>query len=156
MTDSKAKATISVIATTSSRVNDLVVKNGQLIFIQDKGNIAFDFNDKRVFYNQIEEIATEYERSILSPSKNGYYFVIETAVLWAYYGFWIQITNKPDEIKFVGIEGNPELGKANTLYVDKVKKEISIWDEEQSEYSVVADKTEIDSISSDDIGALFL
>ena len=50
------KSILSLIATRSSRIKDLVIKNGQLIFIQDLGRIAFDFNDTRVFYNQIVEL----------------------------------------------------------------------------------------------------
>ena len=86
MTDSTVKNILSVCATTGSRLSDLVIKNGQLIFVQDKHRIALDFNDKRVFYNQIEEIATELERTELTPVDGVFYFVIDTAVLWRYEG----------------------------------------------------------------------
>lgn len=80
MTDTVNSAQLSVITTTSSRLSDLVIKNGQLIFIQDKHRVALDFNGKRTFYNQITELDTDYDRvSISSPS--GYYFVVDTAVL---------------------------------------------------------------------------
>ena len=143
---------LKVIATSSSRVKDLVIKDGQLIFIQDKGRIAFDFKGKRKFYNQITELATDQERSALLDPDDGYYFIIETAVLWAYHGEWSQITAKPDEIVFIDTE-LPALGKAQTLYVDKDDKEISIWDEEAQEYIVVSDYT--NEITTDDIDALF-
>ena len=120
---------LKVIATSSSRVKDLVIKDGQLIFIQDKGRIAFDFKGKRKFYNQITELDTDQERDALSSPDNGYYFVIETAVLWFYNDEWIPITDKPDEIVFIGVE-LPALGQSKTLYVDKDDKEISVWDEE--------------------------
>ena len=57
------KTIMSLIATSSSRIRDLVIKDGQLIFIQDSGRIAFDYKGKRVFYNQIVELETEAERS---------------------------------------------------------------------------------------------
>ena len=41
---------LSLIATTSSRIKDLIIKEGQLIFLQDLGRIAFDHNGKRIFY----------------------------------------------------------------------------------------------------------
>ena len=64
MADTTSKSVLKLIATTSSKIRDLVIENGQLIFIQDLGRIAFDFKDKRVFYNQIVELDTEAERLI--------------------------------------------------------------------------------------------
>lgn len=147
-----AEAAFTIVATTSDRVKDLIVKNGQLIFIRDKGRIAFDFKGERVFYNQITELDTEHERSVLSTPKNGYYFVIETAVLWFYNGEWVQVTTPPEDIVFIGVE-LPELGQAKTLYVDKDDKEISVWDEESDKYIVVSNYTE--EVSEEDIESLF-
>lgn len=152
-----AQSAFTIVATTSDRVKDLVIKNGQLIFVQDKGRVAFDFKDKRVFYNQITELDTEYDRSSLSAPANGYYFIIETAVLWFYQNEWIQVTTPPEDIIFIGVE-LPELGQSKTLYVNKENKEISVWDETVKEYVVVADKTdavEIGSIEDDVIDSLF-
>ena len=150
------RSVMSLVATSSSRIRDLVIKDGQLIFLQDIGRIAFDFKGKRVFYNQIVELGTEVERSALTSPLSGYYFVIDSGVLWFYKDEWIQITTKPEEIVFIGVE-LPELGQEKTLYVDKKKCEISVWDEEASSYVIVADKTEshIGSITDEDINALF-
>lgn len=150
-----ANPAFTIVATTSDRVKDLVVKNGQLIFIRDKGKMAFDFKDQRVFYNNITELDTEYDRSSLSAPVNGYYFVVETAVLWRYQYGWIQITTKPEDIIFIGVEP-PELGQEKTLYVNKINKEISVWDDTTSEYVVVADKSDaVGSITNEDIDTLF-
>lgn len=143
---------LSVIATTSSKLSKLVIKDGQLIFIQDKGRIAFDFKGKRIFYNQIIELDTEQERVTLDSPMNGYYFIIETAVLWSYQDEWIQITSKPEEVLFIGVE-LPELGQEKTLYVDKDDKEISVWDEENQQYITVANYT--NEVSTEDIENLF-
>ena len=155
MTD-VTKQYITVVATTSDRVKDLVIKDGQLIFCRDKGRIALDFKGKRKFYNQIEELETEQERLHLSEPVNGnFYFVIETAVFWRYFNGWIQLTKEPDEILFIG-EEFPELGQPNKLYINKEEgnESISIWDENTEKYKVVADKTH--SISAEEITALFL
>ena len=48
-----ANAIMSLIATSSARIRQLPIKNGQLVFVKDLGRIAFDYDDKRVFYNQI-------------------------------------------------------------------------------------------------------
>jgi hypothetical protein len=146
---------LSVCATLGERVKELTIKDGQLIFVQDKHKIAFDFNGKRRFYNQIEELSTELDRtSLLAPISGMYYFVIETAVLWTYQGKWIQITSKPEEIVFIGTE-MPELGKAQTLYVTTADgaENISVWDESLNGYKVVADKTQ--EVSDEDIEKLF-
>lgn len=147
---------LKVIATSSSRIRDLVIKDGQLIFLQDLGRIAFDFKGQRVFYNQIAELDTEAERQSLESPLSGYYFVIGSAVLWYYGDDWIQITEKPEEVIYIDVE-LPELGQEGKLYVDKDDCEISIWDEDTQSYIVVADKTEsvIGSITEEEIIALF-
>lgn len=153
MADLTTKQVLSVCATVGSRLSDLVIKDGQLIFVQDKHKIALDFGGKRTFYNQIEELATDADRtSMLAPVAGLFYFVIETAVFWTYQDGWIQITTPPKEVVFIGTE-LPELGSNKTLYVDTAKKEISIWNEDASAYVVVADKTL--ELTADDINALF-
>lgn len=152
MADTTMKTVLSLVATTSSRIRDLVIKDGQLIFIQDLGRIAFDFKGKREFYNQIVKLEHEAERQALVSPLSGYYFVIDSAVMWFYDGnAWIQMTEKPREVIFVGVE-LPELGQENTLYVNK-NGGISIWDDETDKYLLVADKNEY--VSESDIDALF-
>lgn len=154
MADTTTKSVMSLVATSSSRIRDLVIKDGQLIFLQDIGRIAFDFKGKRVFYNQIVELNTEADRLALESPLDGYYFVIDSACLWFYKSGWIQITEKPDEIVFIGVE-LPELGQRNKIYVNTTNgnESISVWDEDIGNYHVVADKTQ--SMTSEDIIALF-
>ena len=162
MAETANKASMSVIVTTSEKLSSLLIKNGQLIFVKDKCRIAFDFNDKRTFYNQITELETDYERISLSSPSDGYYFIIDTAVLWHYDNGWTQITSSPEDIVFIGAE-LPELGQAKdkTLYVNKTKKEISIYDKAANSYVVVANKTDssggenIDTATEEDINNLF-
>jgi hypothetical protein len=152
MTD--AKNVLSLIATSSARIRDLVIKDGNLIFIQDLGRIAFDYKGKRTFYNQIVELQTEAERMMLDSPMSGYYFVIGTAVLWFYQDGWIQITEKPQEIVSIGVE-LPELGQAkdNVLYVNKADKEIAVFDNVSNEYVIVSDYT--NEVTDADIESLF-
>lgn len=153
MADLTTKTVLSVCATVGSKLSDLVIKDGQLTFVRDKHKIALDFAGKRTFYNQIEELATEGSRiSMLAPVTGIFYFVIETAVLWTYQNGWVQITTPPKEVVFFGTE-LPELGVVKTLYVDTKRSEISVWDENLSEYVVVADKTL--ELTADDVNSLF-
>lgn len=144
---------LSVVATSASRLSDLSIKDGQLVFVKDKQYIALDIDNKRVFYNQIISLKTDEERqSILAPIKGLFYFVVSTAVLWTYEDGWTQITTQPNEVVFIGVE-LPELGSANTLYVNKQNKEISVWDDDMKSYVVVADK--MDEITEEEILLLF-
>lgn len=141
---------LSVYATVASKLVDLPIENGNLIFVKDKHKIVLDLNNKRTFYNQIEELATDEDRkAILAPVTGSYYFVINTAVLWTYQNGWVQITTPPNEIVFIGTE-MPQLGSAYTLYVDKGKQNILVWDDNLKTYTTVADKTKSITISSID------
>lgn len=145
---------LKVIATSSLRIKDLVIKDGQLIFIRDKGRIALDFKGKRTFYNQITELDTEAERLALASPLYGYYFVIDTACLWCYRDEWIQVTERPSEIVFVGVE-LPQLGQAGKIYANTTEgsENVSVWDDEKDKYVVVADKTQ--EVTEEDILSLF-
>lgn len=149
-----ANSIMSLVATSSSKIRQLTIKDGQLIFIQDLGRIAFDFKGKRVFYNQIVELETEIERQALKEPLDGYYFIYDEACLWFYKDKWIQITEKPQEIVFIGTE-LPQLGSANKIYANTTEgaENISVWDEELGRYVVVADKTQ--EVSEADILKLF-
>ena len=153
MADATTKnSVLSLIATSSSRVRELPIKDGQLIFVQDLGRIAFDFKSKRVFYNQIVELNTEAERMDLESPLGGYYFVIDSACLWFYKDEWVQITEKPEEIVFIGVE-LPELGQQGKIYIDTDDREISVWDEETDRYITVSNFTE--EVTSEEIEDLF-
>lgn len=143
---------LKVIATSSSRIRDLVIRDNQLILIRDLGRIAFDSQGKRVFYNQIVELETEAERLALVNPIQGYYFVIGSACLWFYKDGWTQITERPEEVLFVGVE-LPELGQEGKLYIDTDDREISVWDEETDTYITVSNYTA--EVTDADIESLF-
>jgi hypothetical protein len=146
---------LSLIATTSSRIKDLIIEEGQLIFLQDLGRIAFDHDGKRIFYNQITELASESDRIALKEPLSGYYFVIDTATLWFYQDGWIQNTNKPEQIICIDVE-LPTLGQAkeNLLYVNKSEKEIVIFDKQLNDYIIVSNFT--NDVTDADIEDLFV
>lgn len=99
MADLTNNPILSVYATVGSKISDLVVKDGQLIFVQDKHKLAFDFGGKRTFYNQIEELATDSARtSMLAPVAGLFYYVIETSKFWVYQDEWVPITITPNEV----------------------------------------------------------
>lgn len=148
------KSVLKLVATTSSKIRDLTIESGQLVFLYDIGRIAFDYKGTRVFYNQIVELETEAERQALDNPLGGYYFVIDEACLWFYKDEWIQITEKPQEIVFIGVE-LPQLGQANKIYANTTEgaENISVWIDELGTYVVVADKTQ--SMTTEDVVSLF-
>lgn len=144
---------MSVVNTTASRLPDLTIKNGQLIFIRDKQRIALDYDDKRTFYNQIIMLQTDEERqSLLAPVQELYYFVMSTATLWTYNSRWVQITIKAEDVVYIG-DDLPDSGVDNKLYVSKNEKNISVWDTTENGFMIVSDCTT--SIDENDISNLF-
>lgn len=141
---------LQFIATTGSRLSDLPISDGQLIFVQDKHKIILDFNGSRKFYNDIEILDKDSDRKSQTPENGRFYFVIGTAVLWFYQDKWIQLTSTPESYVFIGVE-LPEMGSENQLYVNKNKRNISVWD--NGSYITVGEVT--DSISNEEIDALF-
>lgn len=103
MADSTTTAVMSVIATVNSKLSNLPVEDGQLIFVQDKQTIALDFGGKRKLYTQIEELATEESRtSLLAPVTGRYYYVMDPPVLWRYQeNGWVQITTPPEDVSAI-------------------------------------------------------
>lgn len=119
MADSTAKTVLSAVATSNSKLSELPVKDGRLIFVQDKNTIAFDFGGRRRLYKQIEEISTDDARlSILAPVTGCYYFVVETSVLWTYRDGWVQITTTPSSIK----DQSDNVLKDAKAYADEIGK----------------------------------
>lgn len=150
------RSVLKLVATTSSKIRDLTISDGQLCFLYDIGRIAFDYKGTRVFYNQIVELETEVDRQSLESPLDGYYFIIDEACLWAYKDGWIQITEKPKEIVFAGDASLfPKLGQANKIYANTTEgsENISVWNEELGTYVVVADKTQ--EVTDADILKLF-
>lgn len=146
---------ISVVGTVANKLKDLTIKDGQIIFVKDKRRVALDLDGKRTFYNEITILNDEQERSdLLAPINGSFYFVVTTAVLWFYQDEWIQLTTTPKEVVFFGAK-IPDLGKENTLYInrDSGTEGISIWDEKEQKYIIIADKTH--SMSTEDVLSLF-
>lgn len=56
------KREFKIVTTTSDKIKALEIKDGQLIFVQDKERIAFDFNGTRVFYDHSDELDDIYSK----------------------------------------------------------------------------------------------
>lgn len=56
------KREFKIVATTSDKIDSLGIKDGQLIFVQDKERLAFDFNGARVFYDHSDDLDDVYSK----------------------------------------------------------------------------------------------
>ena len=102
------------IATTSSKVNQIPVISGQLIFSRDDRVIYLDAESNRTSFQQIISVVDDATREELVSPVEGFYFVEETATLWRYKDSeWTQISAKADErVIFTDEEnGLPETGQ---------------------------------------------
>ena len=131
---------VKLYATTASRLNDLSVADGQLIFVKDIRKIYLDLNGVRVEYSVLSVIPTEQDRlNNLAPSE-GFYYVEETNVLWRYKGSWTQINaGGSNPIFFGSLDSFPAVGKSNQLYVDD--NTIYRWDAASASYLPAANAT---------------
>ena len=146
---------LSVIGTTGERVRELPISDGQLVFIHNRNRIAFDFKGKRTFYNQVEILSTESERTSIVSPMDGYYFCIDSAIFYEYANGEWSIKVKPADGAVIICDEYPELGQlTGKLYVNKTEREISIWDEERNEYFAVSNHTQ--DATDEDINNLFL
>lgn len=146
---------ISVVGTVANKLQQLPINDGQIIFVKDKKRVALDLNGKRTFYNDITVLESDQDRlDMLAPVNGCFYFVVKTAILWFYKDEWVQVSAQPQEVVFFGAQ-IPELGKENVLYVNRTSgnEGISIWDETQKKYIIIADKTQ--TMSADDVLNLF-
>ena len=80
----ETKPIIDVISTTNSKLSNLPIKDGQLIFVHDSKKIALDYKNVRTVYEQIQVLEKESNRTELIAPINSFYFVAETSILWKY------------------------------------------------------------------------
>lgn len=134
-------AIVKFFHTVDSKLTQLPVRDGNLVFVTDTKKMYLDINGNRLPYVDIQILSQETDRtSILAPIE-GFYYVEETNVLWRYKGSWKKVT--PDNMTplfFGDYDSFPEQGSSGTLYVsdDATYK----WDSVKSQYVCVANKTE--------------
>ena len=138
-------AIVKAYNTLQSKLSQLPISDGNLIFVTDTHTIYLDINGTRLGYTDITVLSQETDRtSILAPVE-GFYYVEETDIFWRYKEGWKQIT--PDNLNplfFGAYEDLPPTGKDNVLYIsdDATYK----WDSLTSQYICIANKTEWDVI----------
>ena len=136
-------AVLKIYHTVEAKLPQLPVTDGNLVFTTDTCRIYMDINGLRLCYDTIKTIEKESDREFQVAPIEGYYYVMDTNVLWNYSGgSWKQLT--PSNLNPITIARGPEdfpaIGDPKTLYVgdDATYK----WDAVSQSYLVVANRTE--------------
>lgn len=140
-----AGAIVKCYSTVDSKLGQLPVSDGNLIFVKDTKTIYLDINGIRIGYSDINILNSESDRtSILAPVE-GFYYIEETDILWRYKEEWKQITPSNLNPLFFGEYSDfPPTGKENVLYISD--EATYKWDSLTSQYICIANKTEWTSI----------
>lgn len=135
-----ANPIVKLYSTTAARLNDLEVKDGQLIFVKDTKKIYLDMNGLRVEYSDIRLLPLDSDRLAMLAPVEGFYYVEDTNVLWRYKSKWTQISpSNLTPVVFGEPESFPETGNPTSIYIsdDVIYK----WDVSSSSYLAVANNT---------------
>lgn len=141
---------LKAISTVDSKLASLEQKDGQLIFCKDTRKILLDLNGVRTAYEQITTINTESQRTEILAPVDGFYFVLDTHILWRYSAEWIQITSQPAEIVYVATNylEFPSIGNIKQIYIDTENNALYRWDGTATKYFCVGrDYNEIQIIN---------
>lgn len=141
---------LKAISTVDSKLASLEQKDGQLIFCKDTRKILLDLNGVRTAYEQITTINTESQRTEILAPVDGFYFVLDTHILWRYSAKWIQITSQPAEIVYISDSylDFPSVGNIKQIYVDTGNNATYRWDAIATKYFCVGrDYNEIQIIN---------
>lgn len=144
------KTILKAISTIDSKLSSLEQKDGQLIFCKDTRRILLDLNGVRTAYEQITTINTESQRTEMLAPIDGFYFILDTHVLWRYSSEWIQITSQPAEIVYISDTylDFPSIGNKKQIYIDTGNNATYRWDDIATEYFCIGrDYNEIQIIN---------
>lgn len=147
---------LKAISTVDSKLASLEQKDGQLIFCKDTRKILLDLNGVRTAYEQITTINTESQRTEILAPVDGFYFVLDTHILWRYSAEWIQITSQPADVvkinqgpsnsgKFLGIgpDGNVvpvDAPSGGTVDTEQIQQAVDAYLEENPVSGMTAEQ----------------
>lgn len=134
-------AIVKCYATVESKLSQLPVSDGNLIFVRDTGRICLDILGTRQTYVDIRVLSQDTDRTLMLAPVEGFYYVEDTDVLWRYKGGWKQITpDTVDPLFFGDPDDFPPQGKSKTLYISD--EGIYRWDDISQTYILTASNTE--------------
>ena len=133
-------AQMKLVYTTSKKINELAIADGQIIFCPDDNIIALDMKNQRFTYKTIKTFETDAERVNAVFAAPGFYYVEETNIIWRLTNskVWRQVT--PTQVSPI-IYGEteevfPTVGEEGMLY--HTDKGIYNWKPQLNTYNLIA------------------
>lgn len=133
-------AQMKLVYTTSKKINELAIADGQIIFCPDDNIIALDMKNQRFTYKTIKTFETDAERVNAVFAAPGFYYVEETNIIWRLTNskVWRQVT--PTQVSPI-IYGEteevfPTIGEEGMLY--HTDKGIYNWKPQLNTYNLIA------------------
>ena len=133
-------AQMKLVYTTSKKINELAIADGQIIFCPDDNIIALDMKNQRFTYKTIKTFETDAERVNAVFAAPGFYYVEETNIIWRLTNskVWRQVT--PTQVSPI-IYGEteevfPSIGEEGMLY--HTDKGIYNWKPQLNTYNLIA------------------
>lgn len=74
-------AQMKLVYTTSAKLDELPLENGQIIYAPDDNRICLDMRDRRFTYHTLRSFSTDAERLRFIGANKGFYFVEETNIM---------------------------------------------------------------------------
>ena len=122
------------IATTSDKIKDIAIVNGQMIFSRDDRVIYLD-SDQRTSFQTIITLVDENQRLNLVSPVSGFYFVIETKNFWYYENdSWSLIAGEKQNLFYQSKNDFPSVGQTDLLYIDSKSHIMYEWDTNSNDY----------------------
>lgn len=139
-------AQMKLFYTTSAKLNELPVEDGQIIFVPNDKLVCLDMKGQRFRYQALQIYTTNSERLSDDSMTIGMYYVKETNVLWYWDGKWTQITPSFLSPVFYGISVQefPQSGIEGNLYF--TDDGIYNWKNQLSRYNLIANANTWESI----------
>lgn len=135
-------AIVKVCSTVASKLNQLQVADGQLIFVKDTKKIFLDMNGLRLGYDAVQVFSTDEERlQVLAPVE-GFYYVEATGVMWRYYQEWKQLTPSNLSPIFISDKEEDFPPEGNPVILYTTNNATYKWDALLKQYIMISNKTE--------------
>lgn len=133
-------AQMKLVYTTSKKINELAIADGQIIFCPDDNIIALDMKGQRFTYKTIKSFETDAERVSAVFVAPGFYYVEETNIIWRLTNsnVWRQVTptNSSPIVYGETEEVFPSIGEEGILY--HTDKGIYNWKPQLNTYNLIA------------------
>lgn len=120
---------LSLIEISQSKLKDVPITDGQLIFCSDTGNFYKDDNRQRIQMSSEFIVCSELP---LAPISNKLYLLLPNTLCF-FNGQWVELNESPVVSKDT-IYSFPTTGNEKNIYIATKTNETYRWDDENTKY----------------------